>query len=477
MVTAVVVGAGSITPQRVRIGATARVVLHGCNKFGVQSRVSVFVGCRRGREGGCRSGCSASSRCTGTGSSSTSAGHASAACSRSSCCTEDTRSRSNAWSKRCGPMANHRRPRSIRRARTSRDFARCWLTERSRRSEPGTRSTTESVDIDIDRFDSLIAAAESAVPDRAVALYDEALGLWRGDPFGELTCEWWALPESSRLQVMRTSAELGRAAGQIALGHHHRAIADLERLTREHPHDERAVTLLMNALRQTGRSAEALRVGRSFRQRLAEDTGLGSFAGLSALETAVVAGADPAIRRGAPAARLHDPPRDRRGCARPCVRRHPTRHRSTGGDQGDPPRHRRFEPVHRPLRGRGASRRPVGASAHRAAVRLLARARWCVSGVQVAVRWHREGISGQWWPVVVAPCVAPRRGGRRRADRSACRRGGASRRDHVERVPRRGRRGLPRGLRDRDPRRPVRATAPPTWVATSETSGVCCGSC
>ena len=138
------------------------------------------------------------------------------------------------------------------------------------------------------------------MPDRAVVLYDEALGLWRGDPFGELTCEWWALPESSRLQVMRTSAELGRAAGQIALGHHHRAIADLERLTREHPHDERAVTLLMNALRQTGRSAEALRVGRSFRQRLAEDTGLDPSPGLSALETAVVAGADPASDVGRP---------------------------------------------------------------------------------------------------------------------------------------------------------------------------------
>ena len=69
---------------------------------------------------------------------------------------------------------------------------------------------TDSVDIDVDRFDSLIAAAESAVPDRAVVLYDEALGMWRGDPFGELTCEWWALPESSRLQVMRTSAELGQ---------------------------------------------------------------------------------------------------------------------------------------------------------------------------------------------------------------------------------------------------------------------------
>ena len=58
----------------------------------------------------------------------------------------------------------------------------------------GYALTTESVDIDVDHFDSLVAAAESAVPDRAVVLYDDALGLWRGDPFGELTCSGGRLP-------------------------------------------------------------------------------------------------------------------------------------------------------------------------------------------------------------------------------------------------------------------------------------------
>ena len=52
---------------------------------------------------------------------------------------------------------------------------------------------------DADEFEEGITAAQRALPDEAVGLYDTALALWRGSAFGELASEWWALAESSRL--------------------------------------------------------------------------------------------------------------------------------------------------------------------------------------------------------------------------------------------------------------------------------------
>ena len=78
----------------------------------------------------------------------------------------------------------------------------------------------------------------------------------------------------------------------MAMGHHNRAIPDLERLVAERPLDERPVTLLMQALLATGRQAESMRVARAFRDRLGEQTGLEPSAQLARLEAAVATGAD-----------------------------------------------------------------------------------------------------------------------------------------------------------------------------------------
>jgi DNA-binding SARP family transcriptional activator/WD40 repeat protein/tRNA A-37 threonylcarbamoyl transferase component Bud32 len=146
--------------------------------------------------------------------------------------------------------------------------------------------------LDLDEFDGLVEQAEGSLPDRALDLYDEALRLWRGDPFGEFADEWWALPEASRLRERRIAADLGRAEARMAMGHHNRAIPDLERLAAERPLEERPVALLMQALQATGRQAEALRVGRAFRHRLGEQTGLQPSPGLIRVESAIAAGAD-----------------------------------------------------------------------------------------------------------------------------------------------------------------------------------------
>ena len=146
--------------------------------------------------------------------------------------------------------------------------------------------------LDIDEFDGLLTQAEASVPDRALDLYDEALRLWRGDPFGEFAGEWWALPETARLRERRIVADLGRAEARIAMGHHDRAIPDLERLVVEHPLDERPVTLLVQALQATGRQAASMRAAHAFRVRLGEETGLEPSSALARLEASVAAGSD-----------------------------------------------------------------------------------------------------------------------------------------------------------------------------------------
>ena len=66
----------------------------------------------------------------------------------------------------------------------------------------GYRLEVDGHGCDADEFAALVDAAGKALPDVAVERYDEALGLWRGPPYGEFTAEWWALAESTRLDEL-----------------------------------------------------------------------------------------------------------------------------------------------------------------------------------------------------------------------------------------------------------------------------------
>ena len=139
-----------------------------------------------------------------------------------------------------------------------------------------------------------MAEAERCLPDQAIERYDAALGLWRGDSaFGEFGTEWWALADATRLAEMRIGAREQRAAARLALGHHDRALPDLESLAVEHPLRERPVNLLMQALHATGRQADALRRYQTFRERIADETGLDPTRELIALERSIAGIVEP----------------------------------------------------------------------------------------------------------------------------------------------------------------------------------------
>ena len=136
---------------------------------------------------------------------------------------------------------------------------------------------------DIDDFDRLVTSAEASMPDRAIELLTEAIALWRGNPFGELGGEYWAVAESARLDERLAVAHEERATALVAIGHHARAVPDLEEMVRNHPIRERPVELLMQALRSAGRQAEAIRAFQRYRRHLADETGLEPSPALQAL--------------------------------------------------------------------------------------------------------------------------------------------------------------------------------------------------
>jgi DNA-binding SARP family transcriptional activator/WD40 repeat protein/molybdopterin-guanine dinucleotide biosynthesis protein len=159
----------------------------------------------------------------------------------------------------------------------------------------GYRLPCEQATIDAYEFAALVAEAESALPDQAVEWYAQALSLWDGsEAFGEFAGEWWALAEATRLAELRVVAREEHAAALIGIGHPSRAVPDLEGLLVEQPLRERPANLLMHALVATGRQAEALRVFRAYRSRLAEETGLDPSPDLVQLERTISGSLEPA---------------------------------------------------------------------------------------------------------------------------------------------------------------------------------------
>ncbi|MGW0196097.1 AfsR/SARP family transcriptional regulator [Nonomuraea sp. NPDC003201] len=75
---------------------------------------------------------------------------------------------------------------------------------------------------------SNLRRAELRPPVEALACLDEALGLWRGTPYGEFAEEPWAVTEVSRLRELRLVALERRANVLLELGRAQAVITDLE---------------------------------------------------------------------------------------------------------------------------------------------------------------------------------------------------------------------------------------------------------
>ncbi|UOZ06949.1 BTAD domain-containing putative transcriptional regulator [Amycolatopsis sp. WQ 127309] len=121
------------------------------------------------------------------------------------------------------------------------------------------RIAPESLDACV--FDRLADSARSLARDGdaagAVAKFDEALALWRGEAFAGLSGPSLEA-ERARLTDRRLVVVEQRAAAALETGAHTDLVPELTLLVREHPLRESLWLSLMVALHRSGRSSEAL---------------------------------------------------------------------------------------------------------------------------------------------------------------------------------------------------------------------------
>ena len=154
--------------------------------------------------------------------------------------------------------------------------------------EPGYLIRLEPDQLDLLRFEQLVADAQSTSPQETARLLRDALALWRGPALADLAQESFAQAETRRLEELRLVAVERRIDADLALGRRTELVAELETLTRQHPYRETLRAQLMLALYGSGRQAEALAVYRETRQLLVDELGIEPGPAIQQLEQAIL---------------------------------------------------------------------------------------------------------------------------------------------------------------------------------------------
>ncbi len=156
----------------------------------------------------------------------------------------------------------------------------------------GYTLTADPESIDAGRFERLATAGRlhlmAGEPGRAVAALEDALGLWRGEPYADLPAWPAAQAESARLGELLAMAREDLVQARLDRGDRDSVVADTERLVAEYPLRERRWVLLATALYRAGRQADALAAVRAARRRLDEELGVEPGPELSELEVAIL---------------------------------------------------------------------------------------------------------------------------------------------------------------------------------------------
>ena len=116
----------------------------------------------------------------------------------------------------------------------------------------------------------------------------EALSLWRGPALQEFRSHADLAAAATFLDELQARLRDDLTAALLEIGD--RAVAEAQSAAAEQPLRERTALLLVRALAQDGRPAEAMDAAASYRRRLAEETGLDPGPALAALEEEVAAG-------------------------------------------------------------------------------------------------------------------------------------------------------------------------------------------
>ncbi|WP_036527083.1 BTAD domain-containing putative transcriptional regulator [Nocardia sp. CNY236] len=167
-------------------------------------------------------------------------------------------------------------------------------------AEPGSRSLVvlESAgyrldvdphDIDIGAFTALTIRARTAHDvDERVALYTEALALWRGPAAADFADAAFARSAVSRLEQLHLAVVEECAETRLVRGEHTQVAAELGNLVERHPLRERLRAVHMRALYRAGRQSEALASAAELRLRLGDELGVDPSPESTALHEAIL---------------------------------------------------------------------------------------------------------------------------------------------------------------------------------------------
>ncbi|WP_455350977.1 AfsR/SARP family transcriptional regulator [Streptomyces sp. SYSU K217416] len=175
----------------------------------------------------------------------------------------------------------------------------------------GYRLALSRDELDVAQARALLATARTTArrdPGAAFSPMKEAHELWRGPVLADLTDIVpiaTAVEEYAQLRQEVTDALI---AGALAGGQGDGILGLAAASAAEDPLREPAVLLHMRALAGAGQAPEALRIGRDFRRRLIDETGLDPSPALDELEREIIGGAGswagPPEVRARPATRL-----------------------------------------------------------------------------------------------------------------------------------------------------------------------------
>ena len=146
--------------------------------------------------------------------------------------------------------------------------------------------------VDVLRFRDLALdgrrASAAALHEQALARFDAALGVWRGEALSGIGPDDVVAPIALGLEEERLALVEDRFDAELALGRHAEAVAELSRAVADHPLRERLWSTLAIALYRSQRQADALRAIEQARRTLIDELGLDPGPGLRDLERRIL---------------------------------------------------------------------------------------------------------------------------------------------------------------------------------------------
>ncbi|MEV8305817.1 BTAD domain-containing putative transcriptional regulator [Streptomyces flavidovirens] len=156
-------------------------------------------------------------------------------------------------------------------------------------ADGGYRLCADPDDVDLYRFERLAVEGARALdegdPGKSAELLEQALGLWHGPVLAGLPDR---TAEAARWETRRLAARHTRLAALLALGRPEETLPELAALCDAHPIDEQLHSLRLRALRDTGRTAQALAAYEEIRRDLASRLGTDPSPELRALHTELI---------------------------------------------------------------------------------------------------------------------------------------------------------------------------------------------